>query len=52
MNYSVKSTSVFERQAKRLSKKYDSLKKELLELVQQLKASAELGTSIGRGCYK
>jgi len=52
MSYNVKSITVFERQAKRLIKKYASLKKELFQLVQQLKDNPELGTSLGRGCYK
>ena len=52
MVYSVKSISVFERQAKRLIKKYASLKKELLELVQKLKEDPEQGTAIGKSCFK
>jgi mRNA-degrading endonuclease RelE of RelBE toxin-antitoxin system len=52
MSYNVKSINVFERQAKRLIKKYASLKKELFQLVQQLKDNPELGTALGRGCYK
>jgi hypothetical protein len=35
MSYKVKTIAVFERQAKRLVKKYASLKKELLDLSQQ-----------------
>jgi mRNA-degrading endonuclease RelE of RelBE toxin-antitoxin system len=52
MSYSVKSIEVFEKQAKRLSKKYASLKKELLNLVQKLKENPEKGTPIGKNCYK
>jgi mRNA-degrading endonuclease RelE of RelBE toxin-antitoxin system len=52
MSYSVKSIEVFEKQAKRLSKKYASLKKELLDLVQELKQNPEQGTPIGKNCYK
>ena len=52
MSYSVKSIEVFEKQAKRLSKKYASLKKELLELVQELKEDPEQGTPLGKNCYK
>jgi len=52
MNYNVKSIAVFEKQAKRLIKKYPSLKPELLQLVQQLKVQPALGTSIGKNCYK
>jgi hypothetical protein len=52
MHYNVKSIAVFERQAKRLIKKYASLKKELLELVQQLKENPQQGTAIGKNCFK
>ena len=52
MSYNVKTIDVFEKQAKRLSKKYVSLKKELLELVQELKENPEQGTAIGKNCFK
>ncbi len=52
MSYSVKSIDVFERQAKKLFKKYASLKNELLDLVAQLKENPDLGTPIGKNCYK
>ena len=52
MSFKVKTTSVFEKQAKRLIKKYASLKAELLDLVQELKDNPEKGSPIGRGCYK
>ena len=52
MIYNVKSIAVFEKQAKRLIKKYVSLKKELLQLVQQLKKDPQQGTPLGKGCFK
>ena len=52
MVYSIQSISVFEKQAKRLIKKYASLKKELLALVQKLKENPEQGTAIGKSCFK
>ena len=52
MNYKVQSIDVFEKQAKRLIKKYASLQNELLALIQDLKSNPNLGTSIGNGCYK
>ena len=52
MSYSVKTIEVFERQAKKLSKKYASLKSELLALVQELKVNPDQGTAIGKSCYK
>jgi hypothetical protein len=41
MSYKVKTIDVFEKQAKRLIKKYVSLKTELLQLVQELKENPE-----------
>jgi len=52
MSFSVKSISVFERQAKRLIKKFSSLKKELEELIKKLKEEPKKGTLIGHNCYK
>ncbi len=52
MNYSVKSIAVFERQAKRLIKKFPSLKSELLALVEDLKLNPSKGTSLGKNCFK
>lgn len=52
MSFKVKSTAVFEKQAKRLFKKFPSLKIELGELIQKLKEKPEQGTPIGKNCYK
>ncbi|MDR2206268.1 MAG: type II toxin-antitoxin system RelE/ParE family toxin [Flavobacteriaceae bacterium] len=52
MSYNVKTIDVFERQAKRLMKKYASLKSELRELVKELKKNPEQGTPLGKNCYK
>jgi|SRR6185503_2197749 len=52
MSYKVESIPVFEKQAKRLIKKYASLKSELLEMVQGLKENPAKGTAIGKSCYK
>lgn len=52
MSSKVKSIAVFERQTKRLVKKYPSLKTELLNLVVSLKEKPEQGLPIGRSCYK
>ena len=51
MHFNVKSIAVFEKQAKRLVKKYASLKNELLKLVQELKENPQQGTSIGKNCF-
>lgn len=52
MNYKIIATSVFERQLKRLNKKYPSLKKEIQDLYQQLLRQPDLGTPIGSNSYK
>ncbi len=52
MNYKVKTIVVFERNAKRLIKKYPSLKVELLTLIQLLTQNPVQGTSLGNNCYK
>lgn len=52
VSYSVKSIEVFERQARKLTKKYPSLKSELFTLVRHLKENPDQGTAIGKSCYK
>ncbi|MDR1336115.1 MAG: type II toxin-antitoxin system RelE/ParE family toxin [Tannerella sp.] len=52
MNYSVKSIEVFERQARRMIKKYASLKNELRELAQRLAEYPQSGVSLGNNCFK
>lgn len=52
MSFEVKTIQVFERQAKRLIKKYPSLRTEIVELVKQLKQKPESGTPIGSRCFK
>jgi len=52
MSYSVKSIEVFEREAKKLIKKYPSLKSELRNLISNLKNEPSQGTSLGKNCYK
>ena len=52
MSYSVKSIQVFERQTKKLARKYPSLKTELLTLVHALKDNPVQGKPIGKNCYK
>ena len=52
MNFNIKSIEVFERQAKKLIKKYPSLKSELLVLIQKLKQEPEQGTPLGKNCFK
>jgi mRNA-degrading endonuclease RelE of RelBE toxin-antitoxin system len=52
MSFKVKTISVFERQAKRLMKKFPSLKKEIQTLISELREEPEKGKSIGHNCYK
>lgn len=52
MSFNVYSTPPFERQLKRLAKKYPSLKVEFATLLDQLESQPDLGTPIGNNCYK
>jgi len=48
MSYKIISVELFEKQTKRLTKKYPSLKTELLALINILKATPCYGTPIGK----
>lgn len=52
MSYKVKTLEIFEKQAKKLIKKYGSLKTELFQLVSQLKEEPMYGIAFGKNCYK
>jgi hypothetical protein len=52
MKYSVKTIEVFERQAKRLIRKYASLKDELRALSLNLAENPEAGVPLGNHCFK
>ena len=52
MNYSVIPIDKFKKEAKRLIKKYPSLKKELAELGIILTSNPAIGTSLGNNTYK
>lgn len=52
MNFSVIPTSKFKKEAKRLIKKFPSLKNELVELYEILSVNPETGTALGDGKYK
>lgn len=52
MSYKVEATPQFLIQAKKLSKKYVSLKNDLADLSDQLSANPEQGTALGKGCFK
>jgi len=52
MNYNVLSIPPFDKQLKRLSKKYPSLKNEFRQLLNNLEQNPEQGASLGNNCYK
>lgn len=52
MSYSIELTANFKKEAKRLTKKYPSLKAELAELFTQLKENPTTGTPLGNDIYK
>ena len=52
MSFNVKTISVFDRQVKRLSRKFPSLKKELTSLISELKEDPNKGTPLGNDCQK
>ena len=52
MSFNVKTIPKFEKELKRLAKKYSSLKNEYFDLVQKLKEYPVQGTAIGNNCYK
>ena len=52
MSYKVELTDNFKKEAKKLIKKYDSLRTELAELGQKLAEHPTLGTPLGNDVYK
>lgn len=52
MSYKVKLTDTFKKEAKRLTKKYPSLKGELNELFNALEEDPTMGTPLGNDVYK
>ncbi|MDQ6889725.1 MAG: type II toxin-antitoxin system RelE/ParE family toxin [Bacteroidota bacterium] len=52
MNYKVELTKNFKKEARKLTKKYPSLKKELATLFAKLQKDPTTGTSIGNNIYK
>ena len=52
MPYTVKTVPHFDREMKRLSKKYVSLKNEYKELIKELEKNPELGNHLGNNIYK
>ncbi len=52
MSYNIELTGLFEKQLKRLVKKFPSLKKEFGQLIKSLKEDPKQGTAIGNSCFK
>lgn len=52
MSYRVKTIPYSDRQAKRLTRKFQSFKKELSELFDSLEVDPTQGTALGNDCYK
>ena len=52
MGYKVESIRPFDRQLRRLAKKFPSLVREYGTLLDALEANPETGTPIGHSCYK
>lgn len=52
MSYNVQLSANFKKEAKRLTKKYPSLKKELAELFTELEENPTIGTPLGNDIYK
>jgi mRNA-degrading endonuclease RelE of RelBE toxin-antitoxin system len=52
MSYNILPLPPFDRQLKRLCKKYPSLKEEYFELIESLEENPEQGTNLGNKCFK
>ncbi|RYZ85181.1 MAG: hypothetical protein EOP04_16500 [Proteobacteria bacterium] len=52
MSYELKRLPTFDRQAKRLAKKYPSLKTDLRTLFDSLREDPTQGAALRKGCYK
>ncbi len=52
MSFEIKFVSNFDKEIKKLAKKYPSIKQDLLELVEEIIEDPFLGEPLGRDCYK
>lgn len=52
MSYSIKTISVFDRNLKKLAKRYASLKTDFADLLENLSENPVQGTSLGNNVYK
>jgi len=52
MSFEIKSLPRFEKELKRLAKKYPSLRSDFTQLLEELSKNPESGISLGNHCYK
>jgi mRNA-degrading endonuclease RelE of RelBE toxin-antitoxin system len=52
MNYKITSYATFDKEVKRLNKRYRSLKQDLATFVKELLQNPEIGTDLGNGFRK
>ncbi len=52
MSYEIEVTAFFEKQLKRLIKKFPSLKAEYIELIDSIKQNPQQGAALGNNCFK
>ena len=52
MSFKILTIPPFDKQLKRLAKKYPSLKKEFAELLDSLEKNPKQGTNLGHNCFK
>jgi mRNA-degrading endonuclease RelE of RelBE toxin-antitoxin system len=52
MSFNISTTATFERELKRLVKKYPSLKKDFAQLLTTLESNPQSGVAIGFNCFK
>lgn len=52
MNFRIELSHTFKKQFKKLFKRYKSLKTDIADLGTELKQNPQLGTPIGKNCYK
>jgi mRNA-degrading endonuclease RelE of RelBE toxin-antitoxin system len=52
MSFNIIPTPLFEKELKRLAKKYSSIKKDLILLTEELQKEPRFGIPLGNDCYK
>lgn len=52
MSFEIIAVPSFQRELKKLSKKYPSIKEDFSKLLESLKANPEQGTPLGQDCFK